>query len=137
MPAEFWAAWKGSACAVLDVSTFLYHICSSIVKRAVEKGASMWFGGGSRNEVGSWLAGALELMSRSRKKVVGSEISPPSLPSLNMDASKQLHLIHSTTMSAAAKATLAATTVGTIGIVLLVHRQQKLDQAVCFTSCPD
>ncbi|CAK3752649.1 related to cytochrome c oxidase assembly factor [Lecanosticta acicola] len=25
--------------------------------------------------------------------------------------------------------TLAATTVGTIGIVLLVHRQQKLDQA--------
>lgn len=33
-------------------------------------------------------------------------------------------------MSSAAKLTLAATTVGTIGIVLLVHRQQKLDQAV-------
>ncbi|KAK4626814.1 hypothetical protein CLAFUW4_04839 [Fulvia fulva] len=32
-------------------------------------------------------------------------------------------------MSSAAKLTLAATTVGTIGIVLLVHRQQKLDQA--------
>ncbi|EME46432.1 hypothetical protein DOTSEDRAFT_61074 [Dothistroma septosporum NZE10] len=32
-------------------------------------------------------------------------------------------------MSSAAKLTLVATTIGTIGIVLLVHRQQKLDQA--------
>jgi len=33
-------------------------------------------------------------------------------------------------MSTAAKATLASTVAGTIGIVWLVHRQQKLDKAV-------
>ncbi|KXT15187.1 hypothetical protein AC579_3949 [Pseudocercospora musae] len=33
-------------------------------------------------------------------------------------------------MSTAAKLTLAGTTLGAIGIVLFVHRQQKLDQAL-------
>ncbi|KAF2169228.1 hypothetical protein M409DRAFT_20452 [Zasmidium cellare ATCC 36951] len=32
-------------------------------------------------------------------------------------------------MSTAAKLTLASTTLATVGIVLFVHRQQKLDQA--------
>lgn len=33
-------------------------------------------------------------------------------------------------MSTAAKLTLGGTILGTIGIVILVHRQQKVDQAV-------
>lgn len=37
---------------------------------------------------------------------------------------------HSINMSTAAKMTLLGTTVSAIGIVLFVHRQQKLDQAV-------
>ena len=39
--------------------------------------------------------------------------------------------IHRTAMSFAAKATLATTALGTIGIVIFVHQQQKADQAVC------
>lgn len=30
MPAEFWAAWRGSARAVLTIRAFIYHFCSSI-----------------------------------------------------------------------------------------------------------
>lgn len=41
-----------------------------------------------------------------------------------------VHFTHLHTMSTAAKLTLAATSVATIGTVLLVHRQQKLDKAV-------
>jgi protein PET117 len=36
-------------------------------------------------------------------------------------------------MSTAAKATLACTTLGAIGIVLFVHRQQEVDKAVSGT----
>lgn len=36
------------------------------------------------------------------------------------------------TMSTRARLTLATTTLGAIGIVIFVHRQQTLDKAVCF-----
>lgn len=43
--------------------------------------------------------------------------------------------IEAVIMSAAAKMTLAGTSLGALGIIVFVHYAQKADKAVCFPLC--
>ena len=75
------------------------------------------------------VAGKLEL---GREAVMSCAAAPDILMAMTGSVLGHYHQLHFSpiNMSTAAKLTLGGTILGTIGIVILVHRQQRVDQAV-------